>query len=180
MKQQPPSMGEKDDPTPKPDNLDLHREVLWNCLLEDHFNSLFEAITSGTSSSMNVINEEDEDVWDMMSSTTLISMATSPRPREQQFLTFQGRYGGGAPIAATRKRENDMTSMTGSGGNPSFKWEARNSSSSSSSSSLSVLYLPLSFASALVGRGSSRHHLRGTRMGTTMGLQAMGKLLLLF
>nr|BAK05506.1 predicted protein [Hordeum vulgare subsp. vulgare] len=59
---------------------------------------------------MDGIDEEDEDVWDMTSSTTLTSM----------FLSFQGRYGGGAPIAATRKRENNMGSGTGSGGNPSF------------------------------------------------------------
>lgn len=62
----------------------------------------------------------------------------------KQFLSFQGRDGGGA-AAPVSKCDDDASS--GSGGKLSFKWEAGSCSSASS-----VLYSPLSFASAPAGR----------------------------
>ncbi|KAF7092469.1 hypothetical protein CFC21_094950 [Triticum aestivum] len=75
----------------------------------------------------------------------------------KQFLSFQGRDGGGA-AAPVSKCDDDASSGSGSGsgGKLSFKWEAGSCSSASS-----VLYSPLSFASAPAGRTEQQTPSRG-------------------
>ncbi|XP_044956105.1 uncharacterized protein LOC123407115 [Hordeum vulgare subsp. vulgare] len=75
----------------------------------------------------------------------------------KHFLSFQGRDGGGA-AAPVSKCDDDTSSGSGSGsgGKLSFKWEAGSCSSASS-----VLYSPLSFASAPAGRTEQQTPSRG-------------------
>ncbi|KAF7092468.1 hypothetical protein CFC21_094950 [Triticum aestivum] len=77
--------------------------------------------------------------------------------KKWKFLSFQGRDGGGA-AAPVSKCDDDASSGSGSGsgGKLSFKWEAGSCSSASS-----VLYSPLSFASAPAGRTEQQTPSRG-------------------